>query len=70
MVHGGGFYLVEKWREPEIRPQKLHWFKWEAAATWLSGALLIYLNTTREVSWLNREWTSGGLLAAGSESSF
>lgn len=47
MVHGGGFYLVKKWREPEIRPQKLHWFKWEAATTWLSGVLLIYLTYYR-----------------------
>ncbi len=43
MVHGGGFYLVEKQKLPETRPQTLHWFKWEAAATWLSGALLIAL---------------------------
>lgn len=43
LVHGGGFYLVEKQRLPEMRPQILHWFKWEAATTWLSGAVLIAL---------------------------
>ena len=39
MVHGGGFYRVEKlpWQTP---PRLLHWFKWEAAATWGSGFLL------------------------------
>ncbi len=41
MVHGGGFYLVEKQRIPKIMPMTLHWFKWEAAATWLSGVILI-----------------------------
>lgn len=41
MVHGGGFYLLEKQRVPEIMPLNLRWFKWEAAVTWLSGAALI-----------------------------
>jgi len=43
MVHSGGFYLVGKQRVPELLPQKLHWFKWEAAATWVSGMLLLIL---------------------------
>jgi uncharacterized membrane protein len=37
MVHGGGFYLVEKQKWPKIMPRTLHWFKWEAMITWLSG---------------------------------
>jgi len=41
MVHGGGFYLVEKQKNPEIMPRTLHWFKWEAATTWASGLLLM-----------------------------
>ena len=41
MVHGGGFYYLEKQKSPELMPQKLHWFKWEAAATWISGVLLL-----------------------------
>ncbi len=41
MVHGGGFYRVEKQRVPEMMPQTLHWFKWESALTWLSGVLLL-----------------------------
>ncbi len=42
-LHGGGFYRVEKFRvAPERLPDPLHWFKWEAYTTWLSGfALLI-----------------------------
>ena len=41
MVHGGGFYLVEKQKWPEIMPRVLHWFKWEAMLTWISGFLLL-----------------------------
>lgn len=41
MVHSGGFYLVEKQKQPEIMPRTLHWFRWEAALTWLSGMLLL-----------------------------
>jgi uncharacterized membrane protein len=41
MVHGGGFYLVEKQKVPELMPQTLHWFKWESALTWISGFLLL-----------------------------
>jgi uncharacterized membrane protein len=42
MVHSGGFYVVEKRKIPDEISRKLHWFKWEAGTTWLSGfALLI-----------------------------
>ena len=41
MVHGGGFYLVEKQKWPELMPRTLHWFKWEAGMTWISGMLLL-----------------------------
>ncbi|BDX06426.1 urate hydroxylase PuuD [Planctobacterium marinum] len=41
-VHGGGFYEVAKYEYgPEQIPKTLHWFKWEAYATWLSGMLLL-----------------------------
>jgi uncharacterized membrane protein len=44
-IHGGGFYRVQKYRvAPEALPEPLHWFKWEAYTTWLSGfALLVVL---------------------------
>jgi uncharacterized membrane protein len=43
-VHGGGFYEVAKYEYgPEIIPEKLHWFKWEAYTTWISGFLLLAL---------------------------
>lgn len=41
MVHSGGFYVVEKQKKPG--PRELHWFRWEAALTWLSGFLLLTL---------------------------
>jgi uncharacterized membrane protein len=41
-VHGGGFYHVQKFRvAPEALPAPLHWFKWEAYSTWLSGFALL-----------------------------
>ena len=43
MVHSGGFYKVDKQKVPEVMPEKLHWFRWEAALTWLSGILLFIL---------------------------
>ena len=43
-VHGGGFYNPQKYlvAPPEL-PTELHWFKWEAYATWLSGAALLLI---------------------------
>ncbi len=41
MVHSGGFYVVEKQKVPKVMPEKLHWFRWEAAITWISGFLLL-----------------------------
>ncbi len=37
-VHGGGFYHVEKYTvAPATLPEVLHWFKWEAYLTWVTG---------------------------------
>ena len=48
-IHGGGIYHLEKYKlAPPQMPENLHWFKWEAYATWLSGVALMlvvyYLN--------------------------
>ena len=50
-VHGGGFYEIAKYKlEPEEMPKTLHWFKWEAYTTWLTGmamlAIVYYANAT------------------------
>ncbi|MFQ5523919.1 MAG: urate hydroxylase PuuD [Acidimicrobiia bacterium] len=42
-VHGGGFYRVLKYATPPGLPGTLHWFKWEAYTTWLSGFSLLVL---------------------------
>jgi len=42
LVHSGGFYEVIKYRLlPEKMLDHLHWFKWEAYLTWLSGMGLL-----------------------------
>jgi uncharacterized membrane protein len=47
-VHGGGLYHSQKYRlAPAEMPEPLHWFKWEAYTTWLSGfALFVVLYYT------------------------
>jgi uncharacterized membrane protein len=43
-VHGGGFYHAQKYKgAPQALPERLHWFKWEAYTTWLSGIFLTAL---------------------------
>ncbi len=42
MVHSGGFYVVEKQKAAELS-RKLHWFRWEAALTWITGMVLLVL---------------------------
>lgn len=43
-IHGGGYYRVQKY-DPRLErlPEPLHWFKWEAYLTWLSGFSLLLL---------------------------
>ena len=43
MVHSGGFYVVEKRKVPDLISRHLHWFRWEAGTTWLSGMALLVL---------------------------
>ncbi|WP_439106929.1 urate hydroxylase PuuD [Congregibacter sp.] len=41
-IHGGGIYEVAKYHgAPEKMPEHLHWFKWEAYSTWLTGMVLL-----------------------------
>ncbi len=43
-IHGGGFYRLEKFKVgPDEMPAELHWFKWEAYTTWLSGITLLVI---------------------------
>ncbi|MEM7079137.1 MAG: urate hydroxylase PuuD [Pseudomonadota bacterium] len=41
-IHGGGIYQVGKYTShPTPMPGTLHWFKWEAYSTWLTGTALM-----------------------------
>jgi len=43
-IHGGGFYEIAKYKNgPEQMPSTLHWFKWEAYTSWITGILLFSL---------------------------
>jgi uncharacterized membrane protein len=77
-IHGGGFYHVQKFRvAPAELPPQLHWFKWEAYSTWLSGfALLVVLywwhadlyivdRNVSAITPMQAVALSGALLAAG-----
>ena len=42
LLHSGGFYYIEKTQLAGQRlPSTLHWFKWQAYTTWISGAVLL-----------------------------
>ena len=49
LIHSGGFYLVEKNKGEHAAdgarrlPTPLHWFKWQAYTTWLTGAVLLVI---------------------------
>jgi uncharacterized membrane protein len=43
MVHSGGFYTVDKRKSLTVGPEQVHWFRWEALVTWLSGVVLLLL---------------------------
>ncbi len=43
-VHGGGFYYLKKFAgTPGELPPTLHWFKWEAYTTWISGMAMLII---------------------------
>jgi uncharacterized membrane protein len=43
MVHSGGFYTVDRQKSLGVAPEQVHWFRWEALMTWLSGIVLLFL---------------------------
>ncbi|MBI3096690.1 MAG: urate hydroxylase PuuD [Planctomycetes bacterium] len=72
LVHGGGFFRVEKRRYGQALPTPLLWFKWESAVTWLSGAVLITLTyyfggllTAPEQDYSRAAWVGVGVIAGG-----
>src|SRR5258708_36095767 len=43
MVHSGGFYSVVKQKTLGVPPGEVHWFRYEALATFISGFILLNL---------------------------
>ena len=43
MVHSGGFYTVIKQKNLTVPPSEVHWFRYEALLTFLSGFVLLNL---------------------------
>lgn len=41
LLHSGAFYFMEKDLKGWDRDRTLHWFKWQAYTTWLTGAALL-----------------------------
>ena len=74
-VHGGGLYHSQKYRlAPPEMPEPLHWFKWEAYTTWLSGLRALrppLLRRRATCGWSTRrvadldEWQAIALSLAG-----
>lgn len=72
-IHGGGIYEVAKYQpgsHPKPMPTTLHWFKWEAYSTWLTGSallvLLYYLRADTYLVGVDRLITSPGVAIAAS----
>jgi uncharacterized membrane protein len=74
LLHSGGFYYVEKTMlRGRSLPVPLHWFKWQAYTTWLTGVallLVVYYLSDRAVltdpSVANVSHASGALIGFGS----
>jgi uncharacterized membrane protein len=64
MLHGGGYYEVEKRHLSAAMPEELVWFKWEAATTWITGILLLGL-TYHAGGFLVEPGQNFGLAAGG-----
>ncbi|WP_077530999.1 urate hydroxylase PuuD [Vreelandella utahensis] len=68
-IHGGGIYEISKYRlAPPRMPETLHWFKWEAYTTWLTGSgLLVLLYYVQAQSYLvgNGTWLQSPAAAIG-----
>lgn len=69
-IHGGGIYHLEKYKlAPPEMPEQLHWFKWEAYATFLSGFALLtvvyYLNAQLYLVAPGSDLSSAAAIAIG-----
>ena len=61
MVHSGGFYTVVKQKALGVAPGEIHWFRWEAMVTWLSGFSLLTILPAAAAAMAISAWVSFGL---------
>ena len=71
-VHGGHFYQVSKYAgAPAKLPKTLHWFKWEAYFTWITGICLLFIvyywnpNTYLRPLDATADWSAGWAICLG-----
>jgi len=69
-IHGGGIYHLQKYNlAPATMPKHLHWFKWEAYSTWISGVLLLavvyYLNADTYLVAAGSSFSAAATVALG-----
>ena len=68
LLHGGGFYFVEKYTSDKV-PAVLHWFKWQAYTTWVTGFILLvavyYADGGSFLIPAGSEWSARGALLLG-----
>jgi uncharacterized membrane protein len=64
MVHSGGFYVVDKQKEPKLLDQTLHWFRWEAMFTLISGWVLLILVYYNASTMIDRDLHDMSLMMA------
>ena len=65
-VHGGGFYYLQKYRvAPERLPEPLHWFKYEAYFTWITGLALLIVVYYWDARLFMLDPSVSGISAAG-----
>ena len=73
-IHGGGIYEFNKYAlAPPAWPATLHWSKWEAYSTWLSGTLLmvaVYYIQAQSYLVGPDNWISDPSLAVGASIGF
>jgi len=65
-VHGGGFYYLQKYRvAPDHLPEPLHWFKYEAYFTWITGMALLIVVYYWDARLFMLDPSVSGISAAG-----
>jgi len=75
LLHSGAFYEVEKTLDPgPVLPQPMHWFRWQAYTTWISGAILLavvyYMSASAMLISADSPLSAGQAIAIGAGTVF